>query len=63
MASPWDAPLDGGPALPDLPGPGLKRRRMLRAAGINLHISDFTGQEQLDRGFHPRAATARLEPL
>lgn len=51
MTRNWDV-SDIEDAFPDLPGPGFRRRRMLRAAGINLHVTDFTEQEQDERGFH-----------
>lgn len=59
MSRNWDVP-DIEDALPDLPGPGLKRRRILRAAGINLHVVDFTEQEQDERGFH-RSVAAKVD--
>jgi len=46
---------DETPILSDTsPPPGLTRRRLLRAAGLNLSISDFTAEEQEVRGFIKR---------
>lgn len=39
------------PEIVDLPAPGPVRRRVLRQAGINLHLTDFTDQERAIRGF------------
>ena len=43
-----DAPY---PTIAGMPAPGIERRRALRAAGINIKISDFTEAEQRHRGF------------
>lgn len=47
------------PVIADLPGPGAVRRRLLRQAGLNISMRDFTEQEWDERHWardDPRAA-------
>lgn len=37
------------PTMADMPPPGPARRRILRAAGINLRMSDFSEGERAER--------------
>jgi hypothetical protein len=47
-----------------MPPPGLARRRLMRAAGVNLTIDDFTDEERAVRGFPARpAATPPAESV
>ena len=50
------------PPIADLPGPGIVRRRALRAAGLNISLADFTAEERRLRGFIAPVAPRRLDP-
>lgn len=40
-------PPDSG--MSDLPPPGAERRRLLRASGLSIRLSDFTAKERQER--------------
>jgi hypothetical protein len=44
----------------DLPPPGPERRRLLRAAGVNFTVEDFTEEERAERGWVVRRSLPQV---